>query len=81
MVRRRADKAVNQAGFHGVGLHFACGYLPDQFLQDVTNKRTDKYGGSRTGPGSLWKSLKPSPASSVKTELDSKSPLGVPGKE
>ena len=41
-----ADKAVNQAGFDGVELHFANGYLPDQFLQDVTNQRTDKYGGS-----------------------------------
>ena len=41
-----ADKAVNQAGFDGVELHFANGYLPDQFLQDVSNKRTDEYGGS-----------------------------------
>ena len=41
-----ADKAVNQAGFDGVELHFANGYLPDQFLQDVSNQRTDEYGGS-----------------------------------
>jgi NADPH2 dehydrogenase len=41
-----ADKAVNRAGFDGVELHFANGYLPDQFLQDVSNQRTDKYGGS-----------------------------------
>jgi NADPH2 dehydrogenase len=41
-----ADKAVNKAGFDGVELHFANGYLPDQFLQDVSNQRTDKYGGS-----------------------------------
>ena len=41
-----ADKAINQAGFDGVELHFANGYLPDQFLQDVTNQRTDEYGGS-----------------------------------
>ena len=41
-----ADKAVNKAGFDGVELHFAGGYLPDQFLQDVSNKRTDEYGGS-----------------------------------
>lgn len=41
-----ADKAVNQAGFDGVELHFANGYLPDQFLQDVSNGRTDEYGGS-----------------------------------
>jgi len=41
-----ADKAINLAGFDGVELHFANGYLPDQFLQDVSNQRTDEYGGS-----------------------------------
>ena len=41
-----ADRAVNQTGFDGVELHFANGYLPDQFLQDVSNQRTDEYGGS-----------------------------------
>ncbi|KAF9484153.1 NADH:flavin oxidoreductase/NADH oxidase [Pholiota conissans] len=41
-----ADNAVNQAGFDGVEVHGANGYLIDQFLQDVANKRTDKYGGS-----------------------------------
>ena len=41
-----ADKAVNRAGFDGVELHFANGYLPDQFLQDISNQRTDEYGGS-----------------------------------
>lgn len=34
------------AGFDGVELHFANGYLPDQFLQDKSNQRTDEYGGS-----------------------------------
>ncbi len=41
-----ASNAVHGAGFDGVELHNANGYLPDQFLQDVTNKRTDEYGGS-----------------------------------
>ena len=41
-----AINAINKAGFDAVELHFANGYLPDQFLQDVSNKRTDKYGGS-----------------------------------
>lgn len=41
-----ASDAVNGAGFDGVELHGANGYLIDQFLQDVTNKRTDEYGGS-----------------------------------
>jgi NADPH2 dehydrogenase len=41
-----AEKAVNKAGFDGVELHFAGGYLPDQFLQDVSNLRSDEYGGT-----------------------------------
>ncbi|KAF7798995.1 hypothetical protein EIP86_010224 [Pleurotus ostreatoroseus] len=40
-----AENAI-RAGFDGVELHSANGYLPDQFLQDVSNKRTDEYGGS-----------------------------------
>ncbi|KAJ7245887.1 hypothetical protein B0H12DRAFT_1054085 [Mycena haematopus] len=42
----QAAKNAIEAGFDGVEVHSANGYLPDQFLQDVSNKRTDEYGGS-----------------------------------
>jgi N-ethylmaleimide reductase len=41
-----AAKGAKAAGFDGVELHGAFGYLPDQFLQDGTNQRSDAYGGS-----------------------------------
>ncbi|KAJ5396551.1 hypothetical protein N7509_004664 [Penicillium cosmopolitanum] len=42
----RAAKNAISAGFDGVEIHGANGYLPDQFTQDTANNRTDRYGGS-----------------------------------
>ncbi|KAF7347195.1 putative inactive dehydrogenase EasA [Mycena venus] len=41
-----ASNAVHKAGFDGVEIHSANGYLLDQFLHDRSNIRTDAYGGS-----------------------------------
>ena len=42
---RRGAENAKKAGFDGVEIHGANGYLIDQFLQDGSNKRTDRYGG------------------------------------
>lgn len=41
-----AAKHAKAAGFDGVEIHGANGYILDQFLTDYTNRRTDEYGGS-----------------------------------
>ena len=43
---RQAAANAKQAGFDGVEIHGANGYIIDEFLQSKTNQRTDKYGGS-----------------------------------
>lgn len=44
--RKAASNAVNIAGFDGVEIHSANGYLLDQFLRSESNHRTDEFGGS-----------------------------------
>ena len=43
---RQAAQLAKQAGFDGVEIHGANGYLLEQFLHDRANQRTDAYGGS-----------------------------------
>ena len=43
---RRAIANSKAAGFDGVEIHAANGFLIDQFLRDGANRRTDRYGGS-----------------------------------
>jgi len=43
---RKAAENAKAAGFDGIELHSANGYLLDEFLRDGTNKRTGEYGGS-----------------------------------
>ena len=48
IIQEYKQAAINaiSSGFDGVELHAAFGYLPNQFLADSSNQRTDSYGGS-----------------------------------
>ena len=46
LYRKAVINAVHGAGFDGIEIHGAHGCLIDQFIQDVTNKRQDEWGGA-----------------------------------
>ena len=54
---RRAAANAKAAGFDGVEIHAANGYLIDQFLRDGTNRRNDGYGGSVVNRGRLLREV------------------------
>jgi 2,4-dienoyl-CoA reductase-like NADH-dependent reductase (Old Yellow Enzyme family) len=52
-----ACRVVKQAGWAGVGIHGAHGFLISEFLSPAANQRTDKYGGSAAGRMELMKRI------------------------
>ena len=51
---RVAAQNAQAAGFDGVEVHGANGYLLDEFLRDGSNKRKGRYGGSLENRARLW---------------------------
>src|SRR5260221_11386740 len=54
---RNAARNAIDAGFDGVEIHGANGYIVDQFLRTTSNIRTDEYGGSPENPLPFLKEL------------------------
>lgn len=78
---KNAARMAKAAGFDGVELHAANGYLIDQFLRDSVNKRSDEYGGSienrlRFLNEAVDALLEVLPASQIGVRL---TPMGGPG--
>ena len=48
-VRKSSEQCVHGAGFDGVEIHNKNGYFLDQFLQTMSNRRTDRWGGDEEG--------------------------------
>lgn len=76
IIRSFADtawRAVNEAGFDGVEIHGANGYLLDQFFTDYTNERTDRWGGDIAGRLALSIEV----IRAVRERLGSEVPVGI----
>lgn len=69
---KAAENAV-KAGFDGIEIHGANGYLLDQFLTDYTNQRTDQYGGSTENRIRLAAEI----VKATKEALDKHIPVGI----
>ena len=65
---RHAARNAIDAGFDGVEIHGANGYIVDQFLRTTSNKRTDKYGGTRENRLRFLKELVAAVAAEVGAE-------------
>ncbi|MFP3646703.1 NADH:flavin oxidoreductase [Paraburkholderia sp. SIMBA_054] len=68
-----AHRAVNIAGFSGVEIHGANGYLLDQFLTAETNQRTDRWGGDTKARVQLLAHV----VQEVKRKIGSAAPVGI----
>lgn len=68
-----ASRAVIEAGFDGVEIHGANGYLLDQFFTDYTNQRSDKWGGDIAGRLSLSLEV----IKAVRARVGSEVPVGI----
>ncbi|MEG3131048.1 NADH:flavin oxidoreductase [Pantoea cypripedii] len=68
-----AEHAVVEAGFDGIEIHGANGYLLDQFFTDYSNQRTDRWGGDITGRLSLTLAV----IAAVRESVGADVPVGV----
>ncbi|HDS1736505.1 NADH:flavin oxidoreductase [Pseudomonas sp. BP8] len=68
-----SELALNVAGFDGLEIHGANGYLLDQFLTDYSNQRTDKWGGDVSARIGLTLEV----IKAVKAAVGGKAPVGV----
>lgn len=68
-----AAEYLHKAGYDGIELHGAHGYLLSQFLSPTTNKRTDKYGGSLENRSRLIMEI----AQGIRSRLPSSFVLGI----